>query len=320
MTDPAPYPHRETPIRADVANATRQLAAGEPDRETADRLTARYRTEPDSPTGKRRRKNNPVFPATNPVGNIAPNGTVHVHLSRSPGNNENRRPNPERQPRLAPPASDIPDAPAGDPDDRPRPSVRRPYRETLIRARHSQQRPPTGRRGARPEIRQPANRPLPDGTGPFDFTKAGARSMAGGQATVPGTATPPRPANDIPAVTPMTDPAPPLTSGNPNPGLHPGHGPSVGRRGTGPGNRRPPDGPLPDGTRLPGQSAPMERRTGLPRRRALAGTLLLAGLFAAAAAGNWPAVGAGDRAGNGNSAPRRPHGKAPAFPAGGSDE
>lgn len=65
MTDPAPPaappdPHRETLIRADIADVARQLEAGELDEETARRLTARYRTELDSltdapppPTGKR---------------------------------------------------------------------------------------------------------------------------------------------------------------------------------------------------------------------------------------------------------------------------
>lgn len=62
MTDPAhPDPHRETLIRADIADVARQLEAGELDEETARRLTGRYQTELRSlteaaappPTGKR---------------------------------------------------------------------------------------------------------------------------------------------------------------------------------------------------------------------------------------------------------------------------
>ena len=56
MSDPGPPsavpdPHREALIRADIEDVARQLAAGELDRETADRLTARYRAELDSPAG-----------------------------------------------------------------------------------------------------------------------------------------------------------------------------------------------------------------------------------------------------------------------------
>ena len=54
-TDPAPPPalpdpHRETLIRADIADAARQLEAGELDEETARQLTARYQAEIDSLT------------------------------------------------------------------------------------------------------------------------------------------------------------------------------------------------------------------------------------------------------------------------------
>ena len=53
MADPAgPDPHREALIRADIEDVARQLAAGELDRETADRLTARYRAELESPAGE----------------------------------------------------------------------------------------------------------------------------------------------------------------------------------------------------------------------------------------------------------------------------
>ena len=50
MTDPVPPavpsdPHRETLIRADIADVSRQLEAGELDEETARRLTDRYRAE-----------------------------------------------------------------------------------------------------------------------------------------------------------------------------------------------------------------------------------------------------------------------------------
>ena len=47
---------------------------------------------------------------------------------------------------------------------------------------------------------------------------------------------------------------------------------------------------------------PPEKRPGLSRRRAAVGTLLLAGLFASAAAGAWLAVGSGDRIGDGGAA------------------
>ena len=50
---------------------------------------------------------------------------------------------------------------------------------------------------------------------------------------------------------------------------------------------------------------PPEKRPGLSRRRAAVGTFLLAGLFAAAAAGAWLAVGSGDRMGDGGAAGER---------------
>lgn len=53
MTDrPAADPQREDLIRADIADVARQAAEGELDRETADRLTARYRDELASLAGE----------------------------------------------------------------------------------------------------------------------------------------------------------------------------------------------------------------------------------------------------------------------------